>query len=47
MLFSFAIFCVFAIVALLGIRYFLFQSRVPLISMVEVSRGTPTLTLVG
>jgi hypothetical protein len=47
MLFSFAIFCVIAITALLGVRYFLFQSRVPLLSSVEVSRGTPTLTQVG
>lgn len=47
MLVSFAFFCVIAISALLGVRYFLFQSRVPLLSSVEVSRGTPTLTQVG
>lgn len=47
LLVSFAIFCVIAGAALLGLRYFLFQSRVPLVATVEVARGTPTLTLVG
>ncbi len=47
MLASFAIFCVIAVAAFVGIRYFLFQSRIPLSSSVEVARGAPTLTLVG
>lgn len=47
LLVSFAIFCVIAGAALVGLRYFLFQSRVPLVATVEVARGTPTLTLVG
>lgn len=44
---SFAIFCVIAGAAILGMRFFLFQSRVPLDTSVEVARGTPTLTRVG
>ena len=47
MLASFAIFCVIAGAAILGVRFFLFQSRVPLASSVEVARGTPTLTRLG
>ncbi|MEP7291382.1 MAG: hypothetical protein ABI835_06340 [Chloroflexota bacterium] len=47
MLSAFAIFCVIAGAAFLGVRYFLFQSRVPLASIVEVSRGTPTVTMIG
>ncbi len=40
---AFAIFCAIVITAIVGIQYFLFQSRVPMYSTVEVARGTATL----
>src|SRR5262245_24593915 len=43
MLLSFAIFCAILIFVIVGIQYFLFQSRVPLRSLIDVSRGTATL----
>ena len=43
MLLSFAVFCVIAIFAVVGIHYFLFQSRMPLQANVQLARGTPRL----
>src|SRR5664279_6208444 len=43
MLFSFAVFCAILIFVIVGVQYFLFQSRMPLRSMVDVPRGTATL----
>jgi hypothetical protein len=40
---SFAVFCVIVFFVVTGVRYFLFQSRVPLHSTVQVARGTATL----
>lgn len=40
---SFVIFCAIVITLIVGIHYFLFQSRVPMRSTVEVARGTATL----
>jgi hypothetical protein len=43
MLLSFAIFCAILIIVIAGVQYFLFQSRIPLRSIVDVPRGTATL----
>lgn len=43
MLLSFAVFCIIAVFAVLGIHYFLFQSRMPLQANVLLARGTPRL----
>jgi len=43
MLLSFAVFCAILITVIIGIQYFLFQSRIPLRSIVAVPRGTATL----
>ncbi|MFN8448423.1 MAG: hypothetical protein U0521_07490 [Anaerolineae bacterium] len=43
LLLSFAVFCVTAVLIVLGIHYFLFQSRLPLQNTVQLARGTPRL----
>jgi hypothetical protein len=43
LLISFAVFCVIVIFVIIGIQYFLFQSRVPMQSVVRVARGTATM----
>ena len=43
MLLSFAVFCAILITVIVGIQYFLFQSRIPLQSLISVPRGTATL----
>ncbi len=43
LLVSFAVFCVIMAFVIVGIQYFLFQSRIPMKSEVQVSRGTATL----
>jgi hypothetical protein len=45
LLMSFAIFCALCIVTGLGVQWFLFQSTVPLVSRMEVGRGTVGITL--
>ncbi len=44
LLLSFAVFCVLCLFATLGLHYFFFQSRVPMSSLLVVSRGTAGLT---
>ncbi len=43
MLGAFTIFCAIVIIFIIGLQYFLFQSRIPMISTVQVARGTATL----
>ncbi|MCC6803390.1 MAG: hypothetical protein IT319_10930 [Anaerolineae bacterium] len=40
---SFAVFCVIAVCVVVGVHYFLFQSRIPLQASVQLARGTPRL----
>ncbi len=43
MLLSFAVFCAIVVVIILGIQYFLFQSRVSMQASLNVARGTATV----
>ncbi len=43
MLLSFAVFCAILITVIAGIQYFLFQSRIPLRTIVDAARGTATM----
>lgn len=45
LLMSFAIFCALCVVTGLGVQWFLFQSTIPLVSRMEVGRGTVGITL--
>ncbi len=45
LLISFAVFCILCVATGLGVHWFLFQSTVPLVSRVEVGRGTAGITL--
>jgi hypothetical protein len=44
MLIGFAVFCIICLISGLGIQYFLFESSVPMPTMLVVSRGTASLT---
>ncbi len=43
MLTSFAVFCAIVVLMIAGVRYFLFQSTIPMDATIQIARGTPTL----